>query len=130
MAIRFEYDELGRIVESLDDHEGGTPRFVLGRTQEGVIWRFRNDVSSDLVRTVARLAAREKGIPFAPHTPSAPERLEMIARCFAPDTSSEESGGRPSRSRRLQHRISDTPVPRHEWVSHADHIVGELWMID
>jgi hypothetical protein len=112
--MRFEYDEVGRIIES--PSEGGTPRFVLGRAQEGVIWRFSAHLSTELVQDVARLAAREMGNPFDSKNLHPPERWVMIERKFS--AAINESNGERSEIEM-----------RHEWVSHEGIRVGELFLI-
>ena len=113
-AMRFEYDEMGRIVDQVD--EGVSPRFVLGRAQEGVVWRFRSDVATELAQDVARLAGREKGIPIDPENTPPPERWVMIERRFAAED------GRNGESLPESHVL-------HEWVSArggAESAAGEV----
>jgi len=105
---------MGRIVDVLDD--GVTPRFVLGRAQEGVIWRFRHDLSTDLVQDVSRLAGREKGIPIDPESAPPPERWVMIERRF-----SVEDG------RKDPIRIGNGVL--HERVSREGQVLGEIWTV-
>ena len=114
LSIRFEYDALGRITYSPSD--GGTPRFVLGRAQEGVIWRFCAHLPTELVQGVARLAAREKGIPIALENTRPPERWVMIERKFIAATG--ESEGAPGKI-----------DVRHELVSYENVPIGEIYSI-
>jgi len=93
LAIRYEYDEVGRIVGVLGD--GILPRFVLGRSSEGCVWRFAADLEPDRLKAIARLAGRESGFPITSGTmhttgvlPPPPERLIVIERLL----SSEEAG--------------------------------------
>ena len=114
-AMRFEYDEMGRIVDTID--EGVSPRFVLGRAQEGVVWRFRSDLATELVQDVARLAGREKGIPIDPEMTPPPERWVMIERRFALEDGRKD-GLRPEND------------VLHEWVSvDGGAFQGEIWTI-
>ena len=84
LAMRYEYDEVGRIVRVLGD--GILPRFVLGRSLEGCVWRFAADLESDRVKAVARLAGREPGSPITGGgLPPPPERLVMIERLLSPE---------------------------------------------
>ena len=76
---RFEFDALGRIL--LTRNEGDTPRFVLGRSAEGCVWRFAASLERPRVIQIAKLAGREPGFPSdhpPPYPP--PERLVMIER--------------------------------------------------
>lgn len=113
LAARYAYDDLGRMTEVVArDGEGFPPRFVLGRAEEGVIWRFRNDLETEPMRGIARLAAREKGFPIAEASrPVPPERLAPIERLLA-----DASGG--------------TVEARHEWVDVAGERIAELWLLD
>lgn len=111
LTIAFEYDENGRIVGN--DSLGRSPRFVLGRAREGVVWRLRRGLSASLVVQIARLAGREKGIPIESDAPlRPPERLAAIARLIG------ESPGETE------------PSVTHEWVTHDGVAVGELWLVD
>ncbi len=79
---RFDFDANGRMVSVRGD--GVLPRFVLGRSAEGCLWRFRADLDLESVKQVAKLASREPGIPIAGNSPSPPpERLVMIERILA-----------------------------------------------
>lgn len=114
-GMRFEYDTLGRIVRSRVD--GVTPRFVLGRSREGCIWRFSAGVEREIVRHVAKLAGRESAFSSDPDSTSGPpERWASIERLF--DERSGESRA-PSKS---------TASP--ELVTQEGVIVGEIWTID
>lgn len=115
-----EFDERGRIV-GFESH-GSSPRFVLGRAREGIVWRFRADVPDDLVRDVARLAGREKGIPIATTgVPRPPERWLSIERHF--------SVSAPFFSQGADSQAASV-ASRHTWITYGDHVVGELWSID
>jgi len=92
LAQRYVFDAKGRIVGSRSD--GILPRFVLGRSSEGCLWRFRVDCPSDLVTRVARLAAREPGFPIGGEGPiPPPERLVMIERLFGEKASENGPAG-------------------------------------
>ena len=88
LDMRYEYDDVGRIVRVLGD--GIFPRFVLGRSREGCVWRFSATLSPDLVRSVSRLAGREPGLAAAPGA-SPPERLVMIERLLSPEEAKADS---------------------------------------
>ncbi len=80
--MRYEFDLNGRIAGVKG--EGILPRFVLGRSAEGCIWRFSANLESERVACVARLAGREPGFPIAGEKPvPPPERLVMIERLLA-----------------------------------------------
>ncbi len=112
LATRYAYDDLGRIIDTgRSTRDGFSPRFVLGRAGEGVIWRFRNDLETEVMRGIARLAAREMGFPIADaERPTRPERLHPIERLLS--------------------EAADGPVEvRHEWVEDAGERLGELWLL-
>ena len=82
LDARYEYDANGRITGV--QGEGISPRFVLGRAEEGCVWRFGAALEPARVVAVARLAARELGFPIAGKKPvPPPERLVMIERLLA-----------------------------------------------
>jgi hypothetical protein len=58
----FACDANGRIVARRDPAASRepAPRFFLGRTRHGHLWRFRADLTAALVRDLARLAAAER----------------------------------------------------------------------
>ena len=106
---RYAFNESGRLTHLRG--EGILPRFVLGRTAGGCIWRFSAELSAALVNSVARLSGKEPGFPIAGNSPvSPPERLVMIERLL-----SEE--GTEARARR-------------ELLSRSGIEIAELWTID
>jgi hypothetical protein len=119
LAQRYVFDAKARIVTSRSD--GIPPRFVLARSEEGCLWRFRVDCPSDLVIRVARLAAREAGFPIGGEGPiPPPERLVMIERLFAEI--------HPENAREVAPRPAIEA--RRETVTRESVIVAELFEID
>jgi hypothetical protein len=55
----FTHDARGRIGYVNEPDGDRAPRFFFGRTGEGNLWRFRDDLTEDLVRHLDRLAADE-----------------------------------------------------------------------
>ncbi len=107
--MRYEYDMDGRIAGV--QGEGILPRFVLGRSAEGCIWRFSANLESERVAAVARLAGREPGFPIAGEKPvPPPERIVVIERLLAAE---------------------GIEVETHREILTRDGIeVAELWTID
>jgi hypothetical protein len=73
--VLFTQDDEGRLLETREPHAAVAPRFYLGRSLHGNVWRFRADLDSESVRDLARLAAREAplaagGLP--------PERIQAF----------------------------------------------------
>lgn len=58
-AAMYVHDERGRILMQNQWDGGEAPRFYLGRTIEGVVVRFRDDVPDGLVQTLQRLSEAE-----------------------------------------------------------------------
>jgi RimJ/RimL family protein N-acetyltransferase len=58
-ATLFTHDENGRIRETNEPGPTRAPRFFLGRTKGGNIWRFRDDLPDDLIRRLEALASSE-----------------------------------------------------------------------
>lgn len=55
----FTHDARGRIGHVNEPGGDRAPRFFFGRTKEGNLWRFRDDLSEDTMRELDRLAADE-----------------------------------------------------------------------
>jgi hypothetical protein len=112
---RFEIDAIGRIVGF--KHEGVMPRFVLGRSAEGCVWRFSSRVEPDVVRRIAKLAGREPGFPSDQEFPyPPPERLVMIERILA-SVAVHESG------------FAQTGTV-HDLVTRDGVMLGEIWSVE
>jgi hypothetical protein len=81
----FACDANGRILERREPaaSRAPAPRFFLGRTRHGHLWRFRADLPAALVRDLARLAAAERAdhdLDLPPEREAAlRERLEAFA---------------------------------------------------
>lgn len=56
----FTHDAHGRMRRANEPEGATTPRFFLGRTAEGNEWRVRDDLGSDLVRTLRSLSEAER----------------------------------------------------------------------
>jgi RimJ/RimL family protein N-acetyltransferase len=75
--VLFTQDHRGRIVSSKEPGGNPAPRFFLGRTKEGNLWRVRHDVSEGTARDLESLAAAE---PVRDDQGEPPERLaELLA---------------------------------------------------
>jgi RimJ/RimL family protein N-acetyltransferase len=59
----------GRLVETREAEPMPAPRFFLGRTRSGNLWRFRDDLPASLVRSLDALAAAEPVLPDLPREP-------------------------------------------------------------
>jgi len=55
----FTHDGRGRMVRVNEPDGGRAPRFFLGRTRDGHLWRCRDDVAAATVHRLERLAAEE-----------------------------------------------------------------------
>ena len=75
-TLLFSHDDRGRLSKAGDPSDLPAPRFYLGRSRHGNLWRFRSDLPRELVRDLARLAAREA--PLQPGSPAPPERLQAF----------------------------------------------------
>ena len=85
----YAHDARGRILRTREPGGGPAPRFHLGRTRLGNLWRFRADLADSDVRALARLAGREEplvGGAVAPGArvsrPPPPERMEPFRRAL------------------------------------------------
>jgi RimJ/RimL family protein N-acetyltransferase len=55
----FTHDPLGRICETNEPGARPAPRFFLGRTRHGNLWRFRGDLPGGVIRRLDALASSE-----------------------------------------------------------------------
>jgi hypothetical protein len=55
----YVHDENGRLLRTNEPDPLPAPRFFLGRTREGNIWRMREDLPERLARELQGLASRE-----------------------------------------------------------------------
>lgn len=82
----FVHDEDGRI-RSVNEPDGDrAPRFFLGSTRQGNLWRFRYDVPEQVVRRLVDLAASE---PTRYDLRLAPRTLQVFHLALGNDPSSE-----------------------------------------
>jgi hypothetical protein len=59
----------GRLLESREADPVRAPRFFMGRTRGGNLWRFRDDLPTSLIRDLDALAASEPVVPDLPQEP-------------------------------------------------------------
>lgn len=109
LNAQYTFDARGRISGAL--HDGVLPRFVLGRTGEGCIWRFHAGLDGEMVVALARLAGREPGASFEGELPAPPERSFALARILARD------GG-------------IVRAPRRSPITRDGVVRAELWIFD
>ncbi len=57
----YVHNEKGRMVSVNEWTGGSAPRFFLGRTEQGNVWRFRNDVPDNLAEELTALCLEETG---------------------------------------------------------------------
>jgi hypothetical protein len=80
----FTHDAAGHLVRVNEPDGAAAPRFFLGRTVEGAVWRFRHDVDHDL-RTQLEAATQDDVLrEQALDSPTSPSRYEDILARFAP----------------------------------------------
>jgi len=69
----FTHDALGRIIRINEPNGNLAPRFFLGRTRNGNLWRVRNDLDTKTMQDLAQLASEE---PVANDLKSEPRNLK------------------------------------------------------
>jgi GNAT superfamily N-acetyltransferase len=74
----YVHDEVGRIVRTNEPDHNPAPRFFLGRTREGNVWRFREDLPARLARELAALAAKEPVVTDLQSDPAFLERYRAL----------------------------------------------------
>jgi hypothetical protein len=55
----FTYDRDNRMVRVNEPDDEAAPRFFMGRTREGHIWRFRHDLPAEVVEPWFHLESRD-----------------------------------------------------------------------
>jgi len=79
----YVHDQYSRI-ESINDWSGGVaPRFYLGRTREGNLWRFRSDLADEVVDELLGLCREE---PAPTVASAAPDHRAEYLRILASHT--------------------------------------------
>lgn len=76
----FTHDDSGRLVAINEPGGGQAPRFFLGRTRDGNLWRFRHDLPEDIVRRLEALAASEPAGGDLAAMPRCLEAMQAILR--------------------------------------------------
>lgn len=72
-------DSAGRLLTTAEPSSRPAPRFFLGRTRHGNLWRFRADLSDAAVRHLSRLASREPALLEVPQDePPPPDRMQSF----------------------------------------------------
>ncbi len=79
----FASDARGRLLVRREPGRAPAPRFYLGRTVHGNLWRIRADEPTEAVRRLSRLAGREPALPRTSSRPPPPERSESIRRLLS-----------------------------------------------
>jgi RimJ/RimL family protein N-acetyltransferase len=69
MEAGFRHTPEGRLLETREVDPAPAPRFCLGRTRGGNLWRFRHDLPASLVRDLDALAAAEPVLEDLPREP-------------------------------------------------------------
>lgn len=75
----YAFDDRGRITTRRDAGLASAPRFHLGRTRHGNLWRIRADVPGPLAGRLSRLAAREPGLSSRDAPWPLPERAAALS---------------------------------------------------
>ena len=86
----FTHDPEGRIVSTKEPGGGPAPRFFLGRTGEGNLWRVRHDVPPDTARQLVELARNE---PVHDDLRAAPGNLDAMMDALRKDHEPLEDSG-------------------------------------
>lgn len=76
----FSHDSSGRMRTVNEPGGAVAPRFFLGRTAKGNVWRFRHDVDGDLVQAMEALCAEE---PVGEQTARPPHDANAYVRLLA-----------------------------------------------
>ncbi|PYE55464.1 GNAT family N-acetyltransferase [Deinococcus yavapaiensis] len=94
LPVLFDVDADGRlrtVAEPgyLAGERDPAPRFFMGRTSEGNVWRVRHDVPDDLVRTLDELCLAEPATSDFTRTPVRATAVRAVLSSHAPVTAEE-----------------------------------------
>ncbi len=78
----YTHDPSGRILDVNEPGGDRAPRFFLGRTREGAIWRCRDDVAEETVQELERLASEE---PIRENLRAEPRNLDAFLAALRVD---------------------------------------------
>jgi RimJ/RimL family protein N-acetyltransferase len=78
----FTYDSAGRIVATNEPDGGPAPRFFLGRTRMGNLWRLRNDLPEVTALRLNELAAAE---PVVDDLRAEPTKMDSFLEALSAD---------------------------------------------
>jgi hypothetical protein len=73
-----EQDVRGRLLARRAPDVSPAPRFFLGRTRHGNLWRIRTDEPVEAARRLSRYAGKEGPLPDGTEPPLPPERIEVM----------------------------------------------------
>jgi hypothetical protein len=74
----YVHDELERLVRANEPHGKVAPRFWLGRTREGVLWRFGSQLAAELIERLMPICRGERAVSGLPSAPGNSALYEAI----------------------------------------------------
>lgn len=80
----FTHDAAGRILTSNETDPERAPRLFLGRTRDGNVWRFRDDLSPDVVTGLERICREEPPLTHPRQRPVMFDALRTVLEAQAP----------------------------------------------
>jgi len=83
-AVLYTHDAAGRLLRVNEQDGDPAPRFFLGRTLAGNLWRCRHDLPPDLARDLARLATEEPIVADLRMEPRNYDRIRALLGSHAP----------------------------------------------
>jgi hypothetical protein len=119
----YRYDMDGRLRSINEPGDPPAPRFFMGRTAQGNLWRFRHDMPATIVRQIEALCSSEPvGVPTG-HPPLHYDAIRAILQAQAPI---EEEFRGPA------YRVPDTlqPPAGVVLISTATERLLEPWFMD
>jgi len=85
VEVLFRLDAAGRLRHVNEPEQPAAPRFFLGRTRDGNVWRYRYDLPIELARELDRIVVNEPvatGLDSGP--PASADRVIALLRMLAP----------------------------------------------
>lgn len=123
----FTHDAASRMVRVNEPDGDVAPRFFLGRTRDGHVWRFRTDLPDDVVSSLTTLCEREQVQPdtLSEH----PEHLDAMRCLLAAQQPIEKEYAGPEYffpqhipqphgviAQRMTHEHAESLAPHFRWV--------------
>jgi len=124
----FRHDASGRILTTNETDGTRAPRLFLGRTTAGNLWRFRDDLPTDLVRELDAILAKEPITDDLRHPPACLTDVSQLLGNHAPIVSIDQGPAWyfPDEVTAPYGVIAVPPAPREQLREHFPYLATDL----